>query len=380
MKYVFRNKIYIFLAAIIDLIGKIFLFFIPRTKNIDTVDNILLIRLDHLGDVIYSLFIPRILKKYYPNAKITFLVSSAMREIASSNPFVDSVICFNAPWFSRDPKTKSSLKELTKLIKNLSALKFDAGFELRGDLRHILIMYLSGIKFKIGYGITGGSFLLDLCPRYDKNSTEKDKNIKLVEEFLNKNLKKNINLITDEKPYYEYLPFTAQEELNLKFNLKPGKRYILIHPLAGALSRLWSNEKWAGLMHSLSEKYSDCGIIIVGRTKDGSLRFNGKNVIDLINKTTFKDLTGLCKISSLMISCNSGPAHIAYVLDKPLIVVASGTNTIDNWFKDSENTRIIQKKTSCYDCQTEKCLKQQHECMEEITVEEVMREAARLLS
>jgi ADP-heptose:LPS heptosyltransferase len=380
MKYVFKNKFYIFLITIFDFVGKIFSSFFPKKKSIKNIDNILLVRLDHLGDVIHSLFIPQILKKYYPNAKITFLVSSGMREIVASNPFVDGVICFEAGWFNRDLKNKSSIKDIFKLIKELSSFKFDVGFDLRGDVRHILIMYLSKVKFKIGYGITGGKFLLELCPQYQKELSESDKNIRLVEQFLKNNLTIDKDFNIDGKISYDYLPFTPLEELNSKFDLGMPTPYILIHPFAGASSRMLPKEKWIDLISSLHNKYKNIGIIVAGRSNDTDFKLEGKNIINLVNKTTFKDLIGLCKVARLMISCNSGPAHIAYALNKPLLVIASGTNTIDNWFASSQNTRIIQKKTSCYDCQSEKCLKKRHECMENISVEEIMNEVNKLIS
>jgi hypothetical protein len=56
MKYTFKNRFYIFLIGILDLLGRLLfsLFRIFRKKLFVTVNNILLIRLDHIGDVIFA--------------------------------------------------------------------------------------------------------------------------------------------------------------------------------------------------------------------------------------------------------------------------------------------------------------------------------------
>jgi ADP-heptose:LPS heptosyltransferase len=383
MKYAFRNKTYISLVRVFDLVGRIFFLPIIKKKYPDNVKRILLIRLDHLGDVVHSLEVAEVLKQYYPQAKITFLVSCNMQSILAKNPFVDEIICYDAPWFARRQKNKKYAEGLIGLTRQLSYGKYDLGIELRGDARQIIIMSLAGIKFKAGYGITGGSFLLELCPQYPGHLTERNKNIKLIEAVLKKaqRIPQSADLATGKKSY-EYFPFTTKPELLSKFNLKADKPPILIHPLAGVASRMWSEEKWSNLIRLLADK-EEREIIIVdqrGENKNILIDKSRANVINLLDKTNLADLIGLCKIAGLMISCNSGPAHIAYVLNKPLVVIASATNSINNWFEINQNTYVIQKMTSCCDCHSQICPKDKHYCMEEISVEEVLGAVDRLTS
>ena len=91
--YVFKKKKNIYLVRIFDLIGSVifFLFGLKRLKLPEKVKNILVIRLDGIGDVILSTPVYEALKKRYPSAKLTILVSSDTKGVIEMNPYVDNV-------------------------------------------------------------------------------------------------------------------------------------------------------------------------------------------------------------------------------------------------------------------------------------------------
>ncbi len=58
----------------------------------NTVKNILIVRTDRIGDVVLSLPLADIIKKHYPDCKVSFLVRNYTKEILSNNPFIDEII------------------------------------------------------------------------------------------------------------------------------------------------------------------------------------------------------------------------------------------------------------------------------------------------
>lgn len=54
--------------------------------------NILVVRTDRIGDVVLTLPVSAVLKKYFPNAKITFLIKDYTKPILKNNPFINEVI------------------------------------------------------------------------------------------------------------------------------------------------------------------------------------------------------------------------------------------------------------------------------------------------
>src|SRR4030042_957324 len=183
MRYVFKNTFYAFFFFIIDIIGSAFLlpFMLFRRRAPGNIGHILLIRMDHIGDVICSTPIPQNLKEHYRGAKITFLVSTAAKGAVMNNPYVDEVICYDPPWFDRDKKRIFGLRRFLVLSRELKRHNYDLGFDLRGDFRHILLMVLANVKFRVGYGITGGGFLLNRKAAYRKNVPTVERSLDCIE-------------------------------------------------------------------------------------------------------------------------------------------------------------------------------------------------------
>ena len=74
-KYVFKKKRLVFLITVFDFVGSLCawpLKFLYPKKKPETISRILLIRLDHLGDVIMSTVVLRPLREAFPQARIDF--------------------------------------------------------------------------------------------------------------------------------------------------------------------------------------------------------------------------------------------------------------------------------------------------------------------
>ena len=171
--YVLKDKLYLLAVILIDFCGDIIVSILRifrASKFPPEVNNILVVRLDHIGDVVYSTCVPQNLKARYPQARVDFLVANWAKELIINNPYIDEIICYDPPWFSRGGKKTAWFVSLLKLIVKLRKKRYDLGFDLRGDLKHIVLMWLAGIKFIVGYGITGGAFLLDRNVRYGEDA------------------------------------------------------------------------------------------------------------------------------------------------------------------------------------------------------------------
>ena len=64
--------------------------------------NILIVRTDRIGDVILSLPLAEIVKRKYPDCKITFLVRKYTSSLVKDNPFIDHVLLLKekSPYYS----------------------------------------------------------------------------------------------------------------------------------------------------------------------------------------------------------------------------------------------------------------------------------------
>ena len=112
--------------------------FASKNHSIDfpeSVQRILVVRLDHIGDVVCSLPVFGILKKRFPAARMTALVGSEGEAILKHHSDVDEVIVFRQNWFSRSGGVDG--EELFRVLSLLRDRSYDVGYDLRGDLKSV---------------------------------------------------------------------------------------------------------------------------------------------------------------------------------------------------------------------------------------------------
>lgn len=374
--YIIKNKLYLLLIFIFDILGTIITspFKIIKRRMPKEPKNILVIRLDHIGDLISSTPVFKIIKEAYPNSKITALVNKRNIDIVKNNPFIDEIMTYNAPWFDRRSKRLIKFREYFRLAMVLKKQNYDLGLDLRGDIRHILLMRMAGVCYKVGYGITGGGFLLDKEINYRAEANEVDHNIDILKEIGIK--------INDARPDF----FTSKKHdecaqgLLSDRGLKTGDFIISIHPGAGYPSKRWTSSKWAQLIDKLSSEL-DAKAVVVGAEKERSLLVNIRKTAktefwSVVGQTSLGELAALSKKSSLFIGTDSGPSHIAAAVNTPSLILYSGTNDSGQWAPSKECVTIIQKDVHCKMCEKIKCAN--NICMDLISVDEVIEEARKI--
>lgn len=104
----------------------------------------LISRIDRIGDVVLSTQLPREIKIKYPNSFVAVLVKNYTKDIYLNNPFVDAIITYD-----NLNKTEKSFMELVREIKQY---KFSHAFMLLPNEKLNYVLFMSGIKYRVGVG------------------------------------------------------------------------------------------------------------------------------------------------------------------------------------------------------------------------------------
>ena len=360
MKYVFKKTVHKIIISIIDTFGGILFFPIKLSKKpLSNPRNILVVRLDHIGDFVCTTPLFKNIKKRFPDAKITVLVNSWSKDLDYSDPNIDKAITFSPFYLARSEKP-SPFKGLMRVIKDVRNIGYDLGIDPRGDLLSILIMWLGGVKYRVGYGITGGGFLLNKECKYDKGIHVIDRNLALLEALDIPISSRSTEVYFNEKDIDEV------ERLLRALKRPHNDNLVVLHPFAGAKAKEWPFNNFQKLINKLKDDGRD--ILLVG-SKDDQGKF--ENTIDLRGKINLPQLACLIKNAGSFIGLDSGPANIAAALNVPSVIICSGTNIPQLWIPNGSNVRFIYRDVECKPCENKSCPKGKHECMDQITVEEV---------
>lgn len=349
--------------AVFDLIGDILFFpiklFAPRNYE---PKKILVVRLDQVGDMVQALPFFSALRKKYPNAKIYGLCAKATEFLLKNNPDCDGVFSVEGSWFYREKHySDAEMHAVSKAIKKEGV---DTAFCLRGDLRNIMFLFFTGIKNRIGYGCTGGGFLLTKELPYDREEHEINKNLRLIGEKL-ADTDLRINFPVNDQ---DMAAATAI------INDFPGKR-IIVHPFTRAQSKMWGLDKFAELVRRIANS-GNVKVYIIGGPEDVPLLDEFQmhpRVIRCAGKHSYGTTMGMMRMADIFIGNDSGPQYFAAYSGLKTAVIYGYTVNYKRWapMVKAENFMAFSVPVECGPCESSDCVneKGKHECMDVISVD-----------
>src|SRR5690606_26737383 len=224
-------------------------------------ENLLLIRSDRIGDVILSLPLAEIIKKHYPDCRMTFLLRDYTKDLASANPFIDEVLVLKETDGEID--IKSNLKMLVE--KN-----FDTCITVYPTFRIAWLVFRSAIKYRIGSGYRWYSLLFNKKVYEHRKYADKHEleyNVNLLKEIgIDEQISKdNIHFFIDiEKSVDEKISKALLEN-----GIKTEKAIVIVHPGSGGSAVDLPIEKFKTLIEKLVE--SKVQVIITGSESEKDL-------------------------------------------------------------------------------------------------------------
>jgi lipopolysaccharide heptosyltransferase II len=343
-----------------------------ETFSPEKIKNILIITTTAIGDTLMCTPAIRAIRKNFPQAFIADLVHIRRKEILEDNPYLDKIILYYGKW-----------KKTLQLISSLKKEHFDLIIILHANDPDIIpIAFLSKPKFLVGWKESKLSYLLDMKAEHEKSGFHF---IERRFEFL-----KTIG-IKDNKDYKKDI-FIPEEKIKKCNDFLKEKRVrdkeliIIFHPGASVSTRRWPANRFNDLGDMISKNYKAKIIIIGGKDLEakGSYIFRSMqqkpiNVAGLFN---LKETAALLKRADLLVTTDSGPAHLAAALEIPSVILFGPVSKIAAGpLLSSDNCILIEKDIPCQrPCKLKKCRKKKHLCMELITVEEVFAAVKKLLS
>ncbi|MFZ3089936.1 MAG: putative lipopolysaccharide heptosyltransferase III [Nitrospirota bacterium] len=373
-------------------------------KNIffNDVRKILIIKLRHIGDVLLTVPTIRALREAFNDAEISVLVNKGTEEMLTGNPLLNEIIVYK-----RDINRLSLSQRVKNEIIFVSDLR-KKGFDLVVDLtsgdRPALLSFLSGARYRIGNnpkgkGFLGKRFLYTHLANVDqKRRHTVEYNLDTVREF---------GIDTKDKRADFYFNNEDEQYIDnfLKKN-KVSKKDILVHvhPTSRWLFKTWNDKSMSEIMDYLQIKKKTRVIVTSSPEKKELdkakkiLKLCKSKPLQLLGKTSLKQLGALSSRAQLFFGVDSAPMHIAAAMNTPVIALfgpsgafhwgpwdnQQGQGARDKGQKNAYQKKngiqtfgthtVIQKDWDCIPCGKDGCDgTKKSRCLDEITVESVIR-------
>lgn len=345
--------------------------------NILNICSILVVKLDHIGDMILATPVFKSIKEKFPQCILGVLCSSQGSIVIKNNPYIDKIHIYNSDMFDR--KGENNIQSKTRDFINILEIRkqeYDICIGLREDLNNIVIQNMLGAKYNISFfsdSIYKGIMESEIVCNSGMHVAKR--NYKLLE------------LLNIVRPMYitpELFPDSSDRKwvdnfLN-KNNVLNDNILIGISPGGGWYLNWWPWENYAELCNKLHAYNKKIKVIIVGGNGEKKITSNIRDkcrieFIDAVGLTTLQQLGALYERMKFVICNDGGTMHVATSVGVPVIAMFGPSP--ERFYPLGQNNQIINKKFPCSPCpQFEKgklprC--QDNRCMKAIKVDEIYK-------
>ena len=271
-------------------------------------------RLSAIGDVTHVVPVIRAICKQYPEAKITWIIGKLEARLLAGLEGVEFIV------FDK----KGGWAAIRQLRADLKDRKFDVLLHMQVALRANLLSKLVRASKRIGWD----------KPRWrDRHGWFINQSVRSVagQHQVDAFLEFARALDVPEAPPQWDLP-VSDEDINWAQQiLGEGPPILMISPCSSHVLRNWSAQRYARVADYVISELNMRVVLIggpselelqTGRDIESAMSNSAQN---LIGKDTITQSTALLKMAALVLSPDSGPAHLASAIGTPVLGLYAAT-------------------------------------------------------
>lgn len=275
-----------------------------------------------IGDSINTIPAIELIRQVFPQARITLLGPSFLKELFEYDPRISYIIVSNK-------RKKNYFRNIFVILRN----RYDLGILFTNTFMTALLLRLALVKRLVGYENEGRGFLLNFKRPLNRNVHYINRYAMLVNSFLNN----KFTYLPPLKLYYK-------QERN--FNFDNDKAVVGLY-LGGTNKRYRRYPE----DHSLALLYllKDYNMILIGDSNDAIVQSsyahhaNMDNLLDFSGKTSVGELITTIANLDLLITIDSAAMHIASAVGTKFIALMGLSTSPTSTVVPKTNLGVILK-------------------------------------
>ncbi|MEU1125255.1 glycosyltransferase family 9 protein [Streptomyces sp. NPDC005899] len=328
----------------------------------------LVTRLDSFGDVLLAG--PAVRAVAARASHVTLLCGPRGEPAARLLPGVDDVVVWEAPWEGVRPPTVEEAG-IETLIRRLREGAYDTALVLtsfhQSPLPTALLLRMAGVGRIGADSVDHPGTLLDVRHRRLPGRHE-------AEAALDTAVAMGFAPARGDYGRLRVLP--APDTTALTGN----GPYVVVHPGASAPARAWSPGRCAETV----ERLADAGhrVVVTGGPDETPLtrRVSGQAGLDLGGRTEPRTLAGVLRGADVLVSGNTGPAHLAAAVGTPVVSLFAPVVPAERWGPYGVPCVLLgDQSAKCADSRARHCPVPGHPCLDEVTPQQVVRAVRELI-
>lgn len=312
-----------------------------------------------IGDLLHTLPALHSLKKNYPAARVTVVVSPGLETLLQGTSIADHVLVYDKS------KLHTKLRDFIGFGLRLRNERYDLFIDLQPSARSLALRLLCGAKRVLVY-------------RKQKRSEVRDRRLHAVENFMETLRPLGIN---DPVANIELPVMTDALRIADRFLADHGidgnKPLIALNCSVGSArpARNWFPERFALLADRITGELG-AAVVFVGGEEDRDLirrvmaGMRGK-AASAAGELSIAHSAALLSRCACLVSSDTGPLHLATAVGTPVIGLYGSTDPRRTG-PVGKSHRVLISGLPCVPCEEKMCPLGTRACMAAITVDEVL--------
>lgn len=362
--------------------------------DLNDFSKILLIKLSAVGDVVHTIPVLNKLRRRYPAAQIDWLVTPPIAELLRHHPAITNVIEFaREEWQS--PWRLTPFANYARLAASLRATGYDLVVDMHGQLRTALLTFATGAPVRVGFdrprpevwsasdrefpplarkhawqGAREGSWLA-----YTHHIPVPTLDVHAVDRYLN--VGPILGLDDGAADFSFPIPAAASARIE---QLLRGHGIAATQLLVLAPGTVWETKHWgSGKFAEVARHFMQKGFAatLIGSRRERAVCAEvaqlAPGAVNFAGETSLSELAALIRRSTICVTNDSGPMHLAVALGRPVASVFGPTDAIWIGPYRRENA-VLQANLPCSPCylrQLSRC-PHGHACMHDVSARAVI--------
>ncbi len=281
---------------------------LPASVQLGAGSRIAIVRLGAIGDVVNTLPLLVALREALPQAHLTWVIEAKSWPILEGHPALDDHVLF--------PR-HDVLGQGAAFVRELRRHRFDVVLDTQRLLKSALVALATGCPVRIGFDrrrSKEGNWLFataHLRPREGQAP--------MIDQF--REFATALGLPLGPVRWDLAIPSAARERAvaTLEGVTRP---YVVLNVGASKPENLWPPERWAELTRRIGDELGRPVLWTGGpqdRERAQAAAASASPTRNLVGDTDLKTLAAILEGASLVVSCDTGPMHIAVAVGAPVV-------------------------------------------------------------
>lgn len=346
--------------------------------------NILIRGTNWLGDAVMSIPALDRLRRAFPLARLTLIASPVSADIFSSTTLVDEILVYH--------RKERGATEFLRMVKELRARHYHLALLFQNAFEAALMARLAGIPHQVGYRTQGRGPLLTLGAQRRDDTTSRHQFYDYlhlvdlaVERFGGRAgtaVDTDADVDAGEMVRSPFLSAQDEQREAARGLLPVEDAAMLVALNVGATNsraKRWPEQRFAELADRLTAEFG-ARILLLGAPAERDIaarvisQMRSSSAVNLAGKTDLRTLVGVLAGCDLVITNDTGSAHVAAALGRPTLTLFGPTNEFETAPLGPLAEVVRADGIDCARCMLRDC-PIDHRCMSRITADDVIERA-----